>query len=66
MAERAKPMGSRNAGARPGAIIGALFLSLVLLLLFGLVSSRSHLSLRSVYVTLQSVQLSGGANGFCR
>jgi hypothetical protein len=38
MAERAKPMGSRNAGARPGAIIGALFLSLVLLLLFGLVS----------------------------
>jgi hypothetical protein len=39
MAEPAKPIGSRNgAGARPGAIVAALFLSLVLLLLFGLVS----------------------------
>jgi len=38
MAERAKPLGSRNAGAKPGAIVGAVFLSLVLLLLFGLVS----------------------------
>jgi hypothetical protein len=39
MAERAKPMGSRSgAGARPGAIVGAVFVSLILLLLFGLVS----------------------------
>jgi hypothetical protein len=39
MADRAKPLGSRSgAGAKPSAIVGALFLSLVLLLLFGLVS----------------------------
>jgi hypothetical protein len=39
MADRAKPLGSRNgAGFKPGAILGAVFLSLVLVLLFGLVS----------------------------
>ncbi len=39
MADRAKPLGSRNgAGFKPGAIVGAVFLSLVLVLLFGLVS----------------------------
>jgi hypothetical protein len=39
MADRAKPMGSKgSAGFRPGAIIGAVLVSLVLLLLFGLVS----------------------------
>jgi hypothetical protein len=35
----AKPLGSRSgAGFRPGAIVGAVFLSLVLLLLFDLIS----------------------------
>ncbi|WP_419758014.1 hypothetical protein [Acidisoma sp.] len=39
MADRARPFGARSgAGARPGAIVIALFISLVLLLLFGLVS----------------------------
>ena len=39
MVDRAKPLGSRNgAGFRPGPIVGAVFLSLVLLLLFGLIS----------------------------
>jgi hypothetical protein len=35
----AKPLGSRGgAGFRPSAIVGAVFLSLILLLLFDLVS----------------------------
>jgi Flp pilus assembly protein TadG len=39
MADRVKPLGSRSgAGARPGAIAFALLLSLILLLLFGLIS----------------------------
>jgi hypothetical protein len=39
MADRARPLGLRSGGgARPGAIVGAVFLSLVLLLVFGLVS----------------------------
>ena len=39
MAEPAKPLQSRNgAGARPAAIVIALFLSVVLILLFDLVS----------------------------
>jgi hypothetical protein len=39
MADRAKPVGSRSGtGFRPGAIVGAVLLSLILLLLFGLVS----------------------------
>lgn len=39
MADRAKPLGSRGgSGFRPGAIVGAVFLTLVLLLLFDLVS----------------------------
>ena len=39
MADRAKPFGARSGtGARPGAIMIALFISLALLLLFGLLS----------------------------
>ena len=39
MVDRAKPLGLKSgAGAKPSAIFSALFLSLVLLLLFALIS----------------------------
>ncbi len=39
MADQAKPLGSRNgAGFRPSGIVSAAFLSLVLILLYGLLS----------------------------